>query len=382
METSLHAPPAAWTQALDRHQLRRGQGIPTLSVLVGDPADAVALWREWAGASGYAVAVENISQCNAEHVGSDDYSPRTARLTVIPGSPDDPPGQRVDVLHAAMIQWCADLEKPGSVPWTVALALAVQPADAQTYLRDAPDCRARAFFREGLIWLNPMLSGVAVAGSSDARAETDPVEVSDGSEPIPLGVEESGTAERAAGSSAFFKEFAKTHSMLAQQRASAQTLASFRAAASALREVKDTTGSPTAKINQEKAATANLARSAAEQFLHDLLGDLPETAGLFELNVKLGFSFGVKPAEVDLLAAGLQLALEIDGYHHFRDLDNYRRDRRKDALLQKHGYLVLRFLAEDVVARLDEILGEIRAAVAFCRVTGHGAPPSPEEPAR
>ena len=46
----------------------------------------------------------------------------------------------------------------------------------------------------------------------------------------------------------------------------------------------------------------------------------------------------------------------------------YRRDRRKDALLQEHGYLVLRFLAEDLGTRLDAVLdGVLRA---FARRTG------------
>jgi len=35
------------------------------------------------------------------------------------------------------------------------------------------------------------------------------------------------------------------------------------------------------------------------------------------------------------------------------DAEAYRRDRRKDALLQENGYIVLRFLAEDVGKRLD-----------------------------
>ena len=37
----------------------------------------------------------------------------------------------------------------------------------------------------------------------------------------------------------------------------------------------------------------------------------------------------------------------------------YRRDRRKDALLQENGYFVLRFLAEDVGKRLDLVLDTI-----------------------
>ena len=34
----------------------------------------------------------------------------------------------------------------------------------------------------------------------------------------------------------------------------------------------------------------------------------------------------------------------------------YRRDRRKDQLLQENGYFVLRFLAEDVGKELDAVL--------------------------
>jgi hypothetical protein len=46
------------------------------------------------------------------------------------------------------------------------------------------------------------------------------------------------------------------------------------------------------------------------------------------------------------------------------DCPNYRRDRRKDLLLQEHGYLVLRFLAEDVGKRLDDVLDMILRVLA------------------
>ena len=42
----------------------------------------------------------------------------------------------------------------------------------------------------------------------------------------------------------------------------------------------------------------------------------------------------------------------------------YRRDRRKDALLQEYGYLVLRFLAEDLSTWLDAVLDEVLRALA------------------
>ncbi len=41
----------------------------------------------------------------------------------------------------------------------------------------------------------------------------------------------------------------------------------------------------------------------------------------------------------------------------------YRRDRRKDALLQENGYLILRFLSEDVSKNLDHILNALLRAM-------------------
>jgi hypothetical protein len=111
------------------------------------------------------------------------------------------------------------------------------------------------------------------------------------------------------------------------------------------------------------------ARSAAERFLFESLECVAETAGLFELNATLDFHFGLNRCiEVDLLARTLKLAVEVDGYHHFTDPEAFRRDRRKDLELQKHGYLVVRVLADDVVERLEDVMNTIRAAVAFRRV--------------
>lgn len=113
------------------------------------------------------------------------------------------------------------------------------------------------------------------------------------------------------------------------------------------------------------------ARSAAERFLYERLQAHPATAGLFQLNADPGLRFGAdRPMEVDLLAASLRLAVEIDGYHHFHDPEAYRRDRRKDLLLQTGGFLVVRVLADDVVARLEDVLATIVAAVASRRGPG------------
>jgi len=54
----------------------------------------------------------------------------------------------------------------------------------------------------------------------------------------------------------------------------------------------------------------------------------------------------------------------VVGTQHLADADAYRRDRRKDALLQENGYFVLRFLAEDAGKRLDEVLNAILRTLA------------------
>ena len=68
--------------------------------------------------------------------------------------------------------------------------------------------------------------------------------------------------------------------------------------------------------------------------------------------------------EVDFLEADARLVIELDGPQHLADPEAYRRDRHKDALLQENGYLVLRFLAEDLGTRLDAVLDDILRALA------------------
>ncbi|MFA7236539.1 MAG: DUF559 domain-containing protein [Phycisphaeraceae bacterium] len=61
--------------------------------------------------------------------------------------------------------------------------------------------------------------------------------------------------------------------------------------------------------------------------------------------------------------AKARIAIELDGSQHLADADAYRRDRRKDAMLQENNYLVLRFLAEDAGKRLDDVLDTILRAL-------------------
>jgi hypothetical protein len=108
------------------------------------------------------------------------------------------------------------------------------------------------------------------------------------------------------------------------------------------------------------------ARSATESFFYRRLQTLDATKGLFLLNAELPIAFdGWSKMEVDLLSRELRVAVEVDGPQHLADAVAYRRDRRKDRLLQEQGYLVLRFLAEDVARDLDGVLDALLRAVTF-----------------
>lgn len=107
------------------------------------------------------------------------------------------------------------------------------------------------------------------------------------------------------------------------------------------------------------------ARSATEAFLYRRLETLKETQGRFELNAGLPIAFdGRGGMEVDLLCCESRVVVELDGAQHLSDAAAYRRDRRKDQLLQENGYWVLRFLAEDVGKELELVLDTILRALA------------------
>jgi len=107
------------------------------------------------------------------------------------------------------------------------------------------------------------------------------------------------------------------------------------------------------------------ARSVAEATLYEALEATAATTGRFRLNESLPVRFGPQAAEIDLLSRGDRIAIEIDGVHHFADPDCYRRDRRKDLLLQTQGFVVVRLLAEDVVRDVRAAVNAVCQALAF-----------------
>ena len=146
-------------------------------------------------------------------------------------------------------------------------------------------------------------------------------------------------------------------------------------AASVRRLVRDGVDTPLANLFvgaarpiPPEADGANRARSASEAFLYRRLETLPDTRGRFRLNVDLPIAFdGWGRMEVDLLCADSRVVIEVDGAQHLADPVAYRRDRRKDQLLQESGYLVLRYLAEDVTQELDTVLDGILRSMSSRR---------------
>jgi len=142
-------------------------------------------------------------------------------------------------------------------------------------------------------------------------------------------------------------------------------------AGSVRRLVRDGVDTPLAKLfvhvtrpfNPDAEGVAR-ARSASEAFFYRRLGTPPETSRRFQLNAELPIPFdGWGNMEVDLLCVDARLVIELDGAQHLADPEAYRRDRRKDALLQQNGYFVLRLLAEDLGKRLDCVLDTVLGAL-------------------
>jgi very-short-patch-repair endonuclease len=113
------------------------------------------------------------------------------------------------------------------------------------------------------------------------------------------------------------------------------------------------------------------ARSASEAFLYRRLESLPETKGCFQLNADLPIPFNnLGKMEVDFLNPNERIIIELDGAQHLNDPEAYRRDRRRDELLQRNGFYVLRFLTEDVGKHLSKVLDTILAAIVHRRELG------------
>ncbi len=385
--------------ALDWLQTRRGQGVPTVAVLAGPTGLGLRAWRGWATTRGRPVGTASDTGLTAladawvrcagdpaeqarawlaatagptADVGrmtrydldqlwralSTDPAAPTARAAyriladLISGTPTNPAALARELAAAggpvAVVRgltglypeprWPALLvvepeDATSSAAWLAAAVAALEPvvaaeprlpvavtvrADGPDQLVAArPDSRAAALVREGL---------VAVRGMTGTELEV---------------------RLRASG----VEPPTSTVSHLTAAGLAAEVAEAFVEAAVAVRH-------PT------PADAASDFRSIHERFLFEVLESLPATAGLFRPNAELPFRHGPRAGEADLLAERPRVAVEVDGALYHLTQDQYRRDRRKDDLYQRHGYLVLRFLAEDVVTDLEGILATIVDAVS------------------
>lgn len=402
------ADPDGVADALDRHERRRAAGVPTVSVLAGPVGLGVRAARRWAGARGRAVAaVDEPREDRAAGAwvarlaaGRDLRCDALDRLARRDGRTPEALGAALDRMTPFERAAYLDAALPAATGADAACraVLAPEPGDlvgrleASLANRRPGGWAAVAALRElvpagcdPVLVLSPrgaapvapawagaaarLLGGLAEAlpGLAVVLAATDAdLDAIRGRDPASrAGALLRGAVVRVAGldGAAILRRLDDPPGLARGLDASARRLAAdgasdalvtlFRAAAAAVVAAR------------ADPAAADRARSAAERFLFERLESLAATAGLFRLNARVdGVRFGAAAVEVDLLAEGPRVALEVDGYHHFRDADAYRRDRRKDLALQGAGYLVVRVLADDVVARLEDVLATVLPAVA------------------
>jgi very-short-patch-repair endonuclease len=146
-------------------------------------------------------------------------------------------------------------------------------------------------------------------------------------------------------------------------------------AASVRRLIRDGVDQPLAQLfvhatlpPSPNAQGVDRARSASEAFFFRRLESLAMTKGLFKLNTALPIPCDDhSQMEVDFICLDARLVIEIDGMQHLSDPESWRRDRRKDVLLQAHGFFILRFLADDLGKRLDFVLDTVLQSLEHLR---------------
>ncbi len=393
-------------QALERHQRRREeQRIPTLTTLVGPPGHAMGLLRRWLEARhrplcavvspteaeavqswfGALARARKLRADAADFLGtSAGLAPGEARARLEAKTsyerdvflqellPTAPSGDATAVCRVLLESSVP--QEPEALFQRVLSACGGQPLRAFTALQAlVPPGTAPALVLAGL-GLGWLARAARTAARLCAAAPTLPLALNADKPAVDTFLSSGETQPHAMLREGLIALEAPSPEALRQrlealgvQRTGPLSASLSRLAADGASEELLTRFSQAARDGEaatDDPAEDDRARSAAERFLHLMLEESPETQGLFELNGQAEFRIHNRPVEVDFLSRRLRLAIEIDGYYHFRDAEAYRRDRRKDLELQRHGYLVIRFLAIDVVERLPEIRDTIQQVVA------------------
>lgn len=286
---------------------------------------------------------------------------RTSRL-LGPGTPGLGVCVPTSVTPGALLRLFVQAFQLADAAAALPVAIMTEVAPLAEYLARAPENRITSRIRRSLIDV-----GLSDARLSDVSMDVSVIGVGDGSQRS-ASVPARGPGEGLAP----MLECERTRAYLLQAAGGApETMAALVEAAVGRRAVLatgaartlDATADGATADNEDATSADDRARSAAERLLFQALQADSRTHGRFALNRRVDIRFGHAPMEVDLLCANLRVAVEVDGYYHFRDADAYRRDRRKDLLLQIHGFLVMRFLADDVVTALDWVMDTIIATM-------------------
>lgn len=389
---------------LERHQRRREQGIPTLTVLAGPPRTAASLWHRWLAslhrpsstvpvsteADAVRSWVEALARIRPLEADAADFLGRAAGLAPgeLPARLKGKTAHERDVLLQELFPSAPDgdastacrcLLHPqvvhnSSAPFDVlfdafehdplrvlsALRVLVPPESAPALLltgSSAEDTTRAARIAAKLCASSPSLVIALIAERSSLDAYLQ------GGQSQALAMVREGLIELAAPSP---EALGQKLEALGVPPSEALSGPLARLAAEGAPDEVLTLFGEVVREHQRgtpREEPEDRARSTEERFLYAVLDSHPATHGLFELNASPGFRLAGRDVEVDLLSRRLSLAVELDGYYHFQDEEAYRRDRRKDLALQRHGYIVLRFLTRDVVARLEEILDTISEVI-------------------
>ncbi|MFT4126482.1 MAG: DUF559 domain-containing protein [Gordonia sp. (in: high G+C Gram-positive bacteria)] len=113
--------------------------------------------------------------------------------------------------------------------------------------------------------------------------------------------------------------------------------------------------------------------SAAEQALERALSHAGVWATARRWNrTPPGLDILAKRSIVDIHWPGCRVVVEIDGPEH-RNPAKYADDRRRDNMLQRHGFVVLRYVNEQVLADPEAVVAELHAIIEerSGRAAGH-----------
>jgi hypothetical protein len=330
--------------ALDRHSEERRRGTAVLTIVAGDAMAAQTSWGTWAAQHGHLTLA-------TQSVGVDavvaDLLAQTPWLRCVPEA-------RRRLAAAAQID----------VQAVDASLDARSPSERRIWIDDVArlDPHARV---SG--WLLSWLRG------SNARVP-DPTTA-----PVPPGELLAIACDLASPTAVLLFHPSPDEHWLERAVVTAAELIAYLPAHSVAvtapeelvrRVVRDRLGTAWAMARQGVVHVAPLgqrlpgrARHSTMRVLFDALARDPRTRGRFQLDSKVAAPEG--PAiDVALVAHRERIAVELDAWYHFHDPEGYRRDRVQDARLQRAGYFVLRFPAEDVDDRLASTIEHLAIALA------------------